>query len=90
MATKKLNKESVVYIATLYRFGYDLTVAETTEEKAIAALREEYIRAYKDINGVHPQDEESDRAYSCGRSALEVAMDDVEIREMTIGKVEWR
>lgn len=79
-----------MYIGTLYRFGYDLTVVETTEEKAINAIKESYIKAFINQNGVHPDDEESERYFADGRTWLEDAVADIEITKMTIGEVEWR
>ena len=79
-----------IYIASLYRFGYELTVAETSEQKAKAAVIEEYIKAFKDINGVDPDDEESGRGYADGTTWLDDAKEDIEIYRMTIGKVDWR
>lgn len=78
-----------MYIGTLYRFGYDLTVVETTEEKAINAIKESYIKAFINQNGVHPDDEESGRYFADGRTWLEDAIADIEITKMTIGEVEW-
>lgn len=78
-----------VYMGTLYRFGYDLTVVETTEEKAINAIKESYIKAFIDINGFHPDDEESDRWCADGKTWLEEAVSDIEITKMALGEVEW-
>jgi len=77
-----------IYIASLYRFGYELTVAETSEQKAKAAVIEEYIKAFQDINGFHPDDEESDRGH--GTTWLDEAKEDIEIYRMAVGKVDWR
>lgn len=77
-----------VYMATLDRFGYDLIVIDTTEEKAIEAIKAEYIRAFMDMNGIHPDDEECDWG-SDGRTWLEMAMEDISVEKMTLGKVEW-
>lgn len=78
-----------LYTATLYRFGYDLTVIEKTEEKAKRAIIEAYIKAFIKMNGVHPNDEESGRYFADGRTWLEDAIADIEITKMTIGEVEW-
>lgn len=75
-----------IYIANLYRFGYDLEVAAETEDEARENLLAEYIRAYKDINGSDP----SEDITIYGNSYLENAGEDIEIREHELGKVEWR
>lgn len=78
-----------VYIAELDRFGYTLTVAETTEKKAREAIISKYIETFESINGMHPADEESDR--SCeGRTWLGEAEEDICISKMTIGEVWFR
>lgn len=76
-----------VYVGTLERFGYNLLVVETTKEKAIAALRAEYIKAYKECNnGIHPSREHS---YREDQSDLDIALEDIYAREAEFGKVEW-
>lgn len=84
-------RQKYMYMATLDRFGYDLTVIETTKEKARAALIEEYIRAFKQRNGIHPAEEESDRwGTEDHMTWLEVAEEDIITERFTIGEVEWR
>lgn len=78
-----------IYIAELDRFGYTLTVAETTEKKARDAIISAYIKAFEDINGFHPADEESDRSYD-GNTWLEDAEEDIVIFKMGIGEVWYR
>lgn len=78
-----------LYTATLYRFGYDLTVIEKTEEKAKRAIIEAYIKAFIKMNGVHPNDEESERSWD-GKTWLEDAIEDIEVTTLELGKVEWR
>lgn len=77
-----------IYIASLYRFGYELTVAEKSEGAARAAIVEEYANTFRDINGIDPDAEESDRGH--GTTWLDDAKEDIEIYRMTIGKVDWR
>lgn len=74
------------YVASLYRFGYDLTVIETTEAKAIAAIMKEYKRAYKDINGTDPTKDRYDEFYTYYGYAKEC----IEVEDLELGKVEWR
>ena len=81
MATKK------VYLASLYRFGYNLEVVEETEAKAQNAMIAEYVKAYKARNnGADPSDDER---YD-GETYLSLAIEDIAIYEMEFGKVEWR
>lgn len=78
-----------IYIAELDRFGYTLTVAETTEKKARAAIISVYIKTFESLNGFHPDDEESDRSAD-GRTWLEDATEDIVISKMEIGAVWYR
>lgn len=78
-----------IYLATLDRFGYNLTAAETTEEKAINAIMTEYVRAYKDANGTDPMEDVFDDYSDDAKTYYEVAREDVYVTEMTPGKVEW-
>lgn len=78
-----------IYIAELDRFGYTLTVAETTEKKARGAVITKYIQVFEKVNGFHPADEESDRSYD-GKSWLDDAIEDVMVSKMAIGDVWYR
>jgi len=72
-------KKATVVLATLYRFGYDLTVVSATEAGAKKAMKAEYVKTYKSWNdGDDPTQEE-----------LRSAMDDIGYTEMTLNKVEW-
>ena len=75
-----------VYMASFYKFGYDLEVIATTRQKAVESLVAEYIRAYVEINGIHPGDD----MYDEDTSYLAYAEEDIEVREYELGKVEWR
>lgn len=76
-----------VWVATIDRFGYDLTVVEETEDKAREALIKEYIRTYKKYNnGSNPATDDG----GWGRTYLEVMEEEIDCTEMTFGKVEWR
>lgn len=79
-----------IYIASLYRFGYELTVAETSEQKAKAAVMAKYAEVFENINGFRPDEEESDRGYADGSTWLEDAESDVCISKMAIGEVWYR
>ena len=80
-------KNNKVYIATVDRFGYDLTVVGRTEKEAKDALIEEYIKVYQKRNGTSPDEDLHMR--SCG-SYLDYMEEDIEINEYEFGKVEWR
>ena len=77
-----------MWIATLNRFGYTLTVIEKTRQKAIDALMAEYEKAFININGFNPKDEINDRGYT-DLSFYDEARNDIEIMKLTSGKVEW-
>ena len=72
-------KKKGVWIATLYRFGYDLTVVGETEEECRNAMSEEYIKAF---DGFDPDDEECREYYEC-------AMSEMYCRFMEFGNVKW-
>ena len=78
-----------VYIGTLDRFGYDITVVCKTEQECKDKILEEYVKAYKSRN--NDSDPCEDIAY--GRHSENTyyaeAEEDIEIREYTLGKVEW-
>lgn len=75
-----------IYIATLYRFGYDLTAAGLSEQEARDTVITAYIKAFKDLNnGADPSEGER---YD-GETYLSMAVEDVEIREFTPGEVQW-
>lgn len=80
MTNERSNKmKKTVVIATLYRFGYDLTVAEETKEKAEKAMMKEYREAFIKWNdGLKPTKEEKDNA-----------REDICFDELTYGEVEW-
>lgn len=67
-----------VYVGTLYRFGYDLTVVADSEKAVRSALVKEYNRAFKLRNGCKPNSEE-----------IRNRNEDIEIREFVFGQVEW-
>ena len=65
-------------IASLYRYGYELTVLAENRTQAKKALMEEYTRAFIARNECEP-----DKDY------LSTARQDIEYTEMKLGKVEW-
>ena len=80
-----------IYVASLYRFGYELTVAAKKKNDAIAALMQEYEKEFESRNpGTDCRIEESDRPYDYGKTFYHAAMEDIEISEMTLDVVEWR
>ena len=85
-------KKQIMYLGTLDKFGYDLTVIGNSEEEVVTALMKECEKHYKNIHGVSPK---KDRYY--GVSAIDPkdtfyskAKEDIEIQELTVGQVEWR
>ena len=83
---KKSENKNIVYFGTLYRFGYDLTCANTSKKKVIDAIMAEYATVYEKENNLDPRKVYS---YDPKRSDYTVARNDVEIREYEMGKVEW-
>ena len=77
----KPSRAGTVVLASLYRFGYELTVAARSQKQAHDALMEEYDRAYVDING------EDDEEFADLRAEAERC---IEYSTLQIGKVEWR
>lgn len=83
-----------VYIAEIYRFGYDLTAIGRTEQEAVDALMEAYYKAYEDENGIDLRalpgegDEDYDM-YAEDREYLETAKDEIYVRFLKFGEVEW-
>lgn len=76
-----------IYIGTLERFGYELTVASKSYKAAEEALIEKYIEAYMNTNnGEHPDDDTN----GWGQTYLESAKEDIVVIRYEIGKVEWR
>ena len=73
-------------LATLERFGYELTVVAETREEAIKTMMKEYTRAYKARNGTTPG---KDIDYYNGKSFYANAKEDVCCIEIEKGKVEW-
>lgn len=79
-----------VYVGHLDRFGYDLTCVGFTKTSVKKAMREEYIDAYKKWNdGEDPSKTRCDRYGRSNRTYLQEAMEDLEISEYEVGKVEW-
>ena len=67
-----------VIIATLYRFGYDLTVAEETRTKAEKAMMKYYKETFIAWNdGLKPT-----------RDEIRNAKEDIRFDELTYGQVE--
>ena len=76
-----------VYLATLDRFGYTLQVVARSEEEAKTQLMAEYLKTYLKWNGGSDPREEPNR---WGGTDYTNAEEDIEVTEMTFGKVEWR
>lgn len=77
-----------MYLATLDRFGYELTVLESTEKKAISAIMKAYTKAYKDEwDGLDPKEEYT---HFSNISDYRLAESEINIEELQPGKVIWR
>ena len=77
MAKKKENRS--VVIASLWKFGYELTCVTDTKEEAEALLLKEYRKTYKKWNGEYP-----------GKETIEEVKEYIEYWETEFGVVEWR
>lgn len=83
MEDKKLKG---VWIASVERFGYNLTVAGHTEAEATKALKAEYCEAFERWNGATPaQAKKRD-----GIDYLNNMIEDIIVEFCEFGKVEWR
>ena len=85
--TKK-TEPKCIYIASLYRFGYDLTVAAESERDAVNALMSDYDEAFERYNGCEPSEIAYDRGET-EKTYHDLAKEEIEIRSYEIGKVEW-
>lgn len=81
-------KKNGVWIATLYRFGYDLEVVAKTEAEAVSAIMANYEEAYEEINGVSPKEDFRDDEETI--TYYDNAREDVETRFCEFCVVEWR
>ena len=80
-----MGKRKYIYTATLYRFGYDLTVTGFSEEECTNALMTEYERVYRNEHHTDPRE---DMRYP-DTSYYDNAKEDIIIHKMELGKVEW-
>lgn len=77
-----------MWLGQLDRFGYTLTVLESTKQKAIDAIMADYEKAFRDANGFDPREEVNDRGWT-DNSYYDEAKTDIELRELKKGSVEW-
>ncbi len=76
-----------VWVATLERFGYTLMVAERTKQKATDALIKVYKQTYQKYNNFNSIEEmENDEEF---KHYYELAMEELYVRKMEYGIVEW-
>lgn len=80
-----MKNNNYVYFAEIERFGYTLQVIGRTEKECKDAMINEYVRTYKDENGVDPRKgDEIDKEY------FDTFMDEMNIEKREFGKIEWR
>lgn len=77
-----------MWFAQLDRFGYTLTVIESSRQRAIDALMSEYETAFINQNHFSPRDEINDRGWT-NNSFYDEARNDIVIYKLTRGNVEW-
>lgn len=76
-----------VFLGELDRFGYALTCVGNTEEECVKALMKEYTRAYKQRNeGMTPG---KCFSYEDDKSDYAIAKEEIYVRELSTGEVEW-
>ena len=75
------------YLATLDRFGYDITAVGRTEKEARDAVMDSYKDAYVHENGTDPA---KDRYPGSKESYLHLAETELCIEELPYGKAIWR
>lgn len=76
-----------VWVATLERFGYTLMVAERSKQKAVDALIKVYKQTYQKYNEFDTIEEmENDEEF---KHYYELAMEELYVRKLEYGIVEW-
>ena len=76
-----------VWVATLERFGYTLMVVERSKQKAVDALVGVYKQTYQKRNGFDSIEEmENDEEF---KHYYELAMEEMYVRKLEYGIVEW-
>lgn len=76
-----------VWVATLERFGYTLMVVERTKQKAVDALIKVYKQTYQKRNYFNSiEDMESNEEF---KHCYELAMEELYVRKLEYGIVEW-
>lgn len=78
-------KRKYVYFGEVERFGYMLECIGLTEQETKEAMINEYVRAYKNKNGVDPREgDDEDKKY------YNNFIEDLSISKRELGVVEWR
>jgi hypothetical protein len=76
-----------VWVATLERFGYTLMVVERSKQKAVDALVGVYKQTYQKRNQFNSIEEmENDEEF---KHYYELAMEELYVRKLEYGIVEW-
>ena len=66
-----------IYLAQLYRFGYNLTAIGKTKDQVARTIMKEYRKTYRELNG------------SLCMADAQRAAEEIEITELQYGHVEW-
>ena len=80
-----MTKRKYVYYAEIERFGYTLSTIALTEKEAKNAITEEYIKAFKDENGEHPN---KSIAFD-NRTYMDIFNDELFVTKRELGNVVW-
>ena len=76
-----------VWVATLERFGYTMMVVERSKQKAVDALIRVYKQTYQKYNEFNSIEEmENDEEF---KHYYELAMEEMYVRKLEYGIVEW-
>ena len=83
----KASESKTIWLAELYRFGYELKAIGETKNKAVGAVMKEYTKAFKDYNdGISPS---KMRMPNTIASYYAIAKEDVSCTEFEFGKCYW-
>lgn len=84
------NVKSSVWVGELDRFGCTMTVVGKSEEDVKEALMGAYEKTYRDLNDDADPREDKDERFYDDKSYYDNALEDIFVRELVFGRVEWR
>lgn len=75
-----------IYIGTLERFGDIMLCVGTTKKQVVDSIMSEYDRVYKRLNNEDPK---KNFTYNDNQSDYAIAKENISIRKLAMGKVEF-